>query len=264
MRILLTNDDGYDAPGLLALYRAVRGLPDVEIDVIAPAEPQSGKGHTVSRAIRCRRRELPEIGGITTVEGSPADCIRAALVLEGHPRPDRVIAGINHGGNLGADVYYSGTVAAAREAAFFGIPAVAVSQVVVRGIPDDWPRTTREAAAVLAALVRPDAPPPPHADAALHDRTRRALTDADAPFRPGEPPCWNVNLPGLPAGTATGGVRVVSVSRDPMPLDYQCTREDDGTWHLENVARYLDRKVTANTDVAVAFAGQVAISPMRL
>ena len=113
MRILLTNDDGYDAPGLRALWEAVGLLADVDIDVVAPECVQSGKGHSISRTILCRKVSVEPIGEVVTTDGTPADCVRAALALPGRLRPQWVIAGINRGSNLGVDVYYSGTVAAA-------------------------------------------------------------------------------------------------------------------------------------------------------
>lgn len=153
MRILLTNDDGYDAPGILALWQALRPLPDLELEVIAPAESHSCKGHVFADSIRVRSGRLDPIGAIRIVDGTPADCVCAAMNLPGLARPDWVVAGINRGSNLGVDLYNSGTAAAARQAAIFGVPAIAISQLLRKGKPDDWPRTTREAAAILAAIL---------------------------------------------------------------------------------------------------------------
>ena len=143
MKILLTNDDGYDAPGLRALHEAVKALPGVELSVIAPAVAQSGKGHSITAQFTCRQAAIEPMGRVIVTDGTPADCVRAALHLPSHPRPDWVIAGINHGSNLGVDVYYSATVAAVREAAILGVPAISVSQLVKPPIADDWPSSTR-------------------------------------------------------------------------------------------------------------------------
>src|SRR5262245_1031781 len=110
MKLLLTNDDGIEADGLRALLSAVRGLG--EPVVVAPVGPQSGVSHAVTTDAPVR---VESRGGHFAVHGTPADCIRVGL----HrlcPDAGVVLSGINHGGNLGADVYYSGTVAAVREA----------------------------------------------------------------------------------------------------------------------------------------------------
>lgn len=111
MKLLLTNDDGIDADGLHALLTAVRGLG--EPVVVAPAGPQSGVSHAVTTDGPVRVE--PRGDGRFAVRGTPADCVRVVL----HrlcPDAGLVLSGINHGGNLGADVYYSGTVVAVREA----------------------------------------------------------------------------------------------------------------------------------------------------
>lgn len=127
MRILLTNDDGVHAPGILALHNVLKEKHDVT--VMAPLQERSTTGHTLTLDHPLRVVEIaPNIYGCS---GYPADC---ALMGIGHlmkeRRPDVVISGINRGANLGQDVYYSGTVAAAREATFRGIPSIAVSLVV--------------------------------------------------------------------------------------------------------------------------------------
>lgn len=135
MKLLLTNDDGIDAPGLEALLDAARGVG--EAVVVAPAGPQSGVSHAVTTdtAVRVAERN----SGRFAVSGTPADCVRVGL----HrlcPDAAWVLSGINHGGNLGADVYYSGTVAAVREAVLHGWPSVALSHYRRRGMEFDWPR----------------------------------------------------------------------------------------------------------------------------
>ncbi len=128
MRILATNDDGIMAPGLAALRRALDPLGDVT--VVAPMGPQSAVGHSISlnQPIWCHHIEMA--GGVKGhgVEGSPADCVKLALLeLMKAGKPDLVVSGVNLGANIGINILYSGTVAAAIEAAFCGIPAVAVS-----------------------------------------------------------------------------------------------------------------------------------------
>ncbi len=125
--ILVTNDDGYDAPGLLALAEAMRGLGAVQ--VCAPAVNQSASGHkiTLFQDIAYSRETIG--GGIPAlaVSGSPADCIALSLLGLVDGAPDIVVSGINRGENMGQDLTYSGTVTAALEAAIHGLPAVAFS-----------------------------------------------------------------------------------------------------------------------------------------
>ncbi|MDA7968665.1 MAG: 5'/3'-nucleotidase SurE [Gammaproteobacteria bacterium] len=132
MKILLSNDDGADAPGLAALARTLAG--HFEITVVAPEENQSGASNSLSlrRTLRVRKND----GGFYCVDGTPADCVHLAVAGMLDFRPDLVIAGINHGANLGDDVLYSGTVAAAIEGRFLGLPAIAVSLAVDVGDDD--------------------------------------------------------------------------------------------------------------------------------
>src|SRR5688572_17400184 len=135
MKFLVTNDDGIDAPGLKALAEAAAQLG--EAVVVAPTETLSGCSHrvTTSQPIRVIPRPLSAYA----VEGTPADCVRVALHLVA-PDVAWVLSGINAGGNLGADVWHSGTVAAVREAVLHGFPGIAVSQYRKRGMEVDWRR----------------------------------------------------------------------------------------------------------------------------
>ncbi|MBM4108264.1 MAG: 5'/3'-nucleotidase SurE [Phycisphaerae bacterium] len=144
MRILLTNDDGIHAPGLLALLKAITGgcgpyagsLTEqaVEVLVVAPLTVQSATSHgvTFDEPLMCREETLPEHAGIgIAVDGRPADCVKLALSSIWPERmggqPDLLISGMNAGANCGINVIYSGTVAAALEGAFLGVPSIAVS-----------------------------------------------------------------------------------------------------------------------------------------
>jgi 5'-nucleotidase len=129
MHILLTNDDGLFAPGLAAMYRRLTELGHVT--VVAPAQPKSGAGHSISlEPLICDKLDIMGKFTAFSVEGSPADCVKVALsrlVDDSHGPVDLVVSGINHGANVGVHVFYSGTVAAAVEAAFESVPSVAVS-----------------------------------------------------------------------------------------------------------------------------------------
>lgn len=228
MRVVLTNDDGIDAPGLAALEEAAAVL-GATLVVVAPAECHSGCGHrvTTTRAI-----QVADVGpGRFRVDGTPADCVRLALARL-VPDARLVISGINAGGNLGADVHHSGTVAAAREAALHGVPAVAASQYHRRGTTIDWRRAARWVADVLADL-----------------RGRGPV--------PGE--FWNVNLPDLPAGATAPAVVECAVDASPFGIAYR--RTDDG-WAYES--SYHDRPRVAGGDVDVCFGGRIAVSRVRV
>ncbi len=124
MKILISNDDGYRAPGIEALANAL--APIADITVVAPESNRSGSSNslTLDRPLRVYRSP----GGIYSVNGTPSDCVHVALTGLLAERPDLVVSGINQGQNMGDDTLYSGTVAAATEGFLFGIPAIAFSQ----------------------------------------------------------------------------------------------------------------------------------------
>jgi 5'-nucleotidase len=125
MRILISNDDGYLAPGIVALANALS--PIAEITVVAPDSNRSGSSNslTLDRPLSVYRAE----NGFYFVNGTPSDCVHVALTGGLCPKPDLIVSGINQGQNMGDDTLYSGTVAAATEGFLFGIPAIAFSQV---------------------------------------------------------------------------------------------------------------------------------------
>lgn len=127
MKILISNDDGFQAPGIVALHAALASIPGVEAEVIAPEHNNSAKSNalTLHSPLYVHRAS----NGFRYVNGTPADCVHIALTgLLGY-RPDLVVSGINNGANMGDDTIYSGTVGAAMEGYLFGIPAIAFSQV---------------------------------------------------------------------------------------------------------------------------------------
>jgi len=135
MRILLTNDDGIHAPGLTVLEELARQLSD-DIWIVAPAEEQSGAGHslTLSRPVRLRQHDERRF----SVSGTPTDSVTMALRKVLPAAPDLILSGVNRGANLGDDVTYSGTVSAAMEGTLAGIRSIALSQVYTKeGVGDD-------------------------------------------------------------------------------------------------------------------------------
>lgn len=123
MKILLSNDDGYLAEGLCALAEALRA--HAELFVVAPDRNRSAASNSLTIELPLRAQTMPT--GFIKVDGTPTDCVHLALTGLLLDEPDMVIAGINHGANLGDDVLYSGTVAAATEGRFLGLPAMAIS-----------------------------------------------------------------------------------------------------------------------------------------
>jgi 5'-nucleotidase len=143
MRILISNDDGYQSPGLRALARALEQFG--ETVVVAPDRDRSGASNSLTLSVPVRARRLEN--GFILVEGTPTDCVHIAITGLLDREPDIVVAGINHGPNLGDDVIYSGTVAAAMEGRFLGLPAIAVS------IAAHEPKHLETAARVASSLV---------------------------------------------------------------------------------------------------------------
>jgi 5'-nucleotidase len=158
MRILLSNDDGYQAPGLRALHQAVARV--AETTVVAPDRDRSGASNslTLDHPVRAHRAE----NGFLFVEGTPTDCVHLAITGLLDDEPDMVVSGINAGANMGDDVIYSGTVAAATEGRFLGYPAIAVS------IASHTPRHFDTAARVAVSLIERLCAMPLSADSILN------------------------------------------------------------------------------------------------
>ncbi len=227
MRFILTNDDGIDAPGLRALEAAARQVG--EVIVVAPAEAHSGCSHrvTTNALIRVHPAGTDRIA----VEATPADCVRVARHRFG-PEPAWVLSGVNEGGNLGADVHHSGTVAAVREAVLHGWTGAAFSQYKRKGMAIDWQR--------VAEWVLP----------VLRDLTAR-------PVEPGA--FWNVNLPHLEPGAPAPEVVFCPLDPHPLPLSF---RMEEG--HLRYDGDYHSRRRRAGADVDVCFDGRIAVTQLRL
>ena len=234
MDILLTNDDGCDAPGLTAAYDALSRLGTVH--VVAPMTERSACSHTISlyRPISVERTTRERFGLVHAVDGTPADCVRLAVaeLLEGPI--DLVVAGINSGANTGVDMFYSGTIAGAREAAILGIPAIAVSQAVRAKIDTDWVATGE----ITAELVRE-----------LHCETL-----------PG-PGFWSINLPAPLPDDPKRHVHRVPVATEPVPLMFHRRDGADKTVTQFGYGRaYWVREVTEPSDYSVIRDGGIAVT----
>lgn len=244
-RLLLTNDDGIDAPGLAALERACKDLAE-EIIVVAPRHPASQISHRVTTDTPLALSEHGEDRRFA-VHGAPADCVRVALkgLLEQNP-PDFVISGINYGGNLGRhDFYISGTIAAAREAAFHGIPAAALSHYHRNDLPFCWETATARARRVIQSLREGD----------------------ETSLGRGE--LWNINLPHLPAGAEEPELRSCELENAPLEVAFETEEaagEDDPSIrrHFRYTGRYQSRPHDGASDVAVCFGGDIAMTRLRI
>lgn len=144
MRILLSNDDGYQAPGLKALHASISSIADTV--VVAPDRDRSGASNSLTLDLPIRARTVDN--GVIRVEGTPTDCVHLAITGLLDSEPDMVVSGINAGANMGDDVIYSGTVAAATEGRFLGYPAIAVSNA------SHTPQHLETAARVALELVQ--------------------------------------------------------------------------------------------------------------
>lgn len=153
MKILVTNDDGIGAPGIKALAEALTELG--EVTVVAPDRERSAAGHSLTLHSPLRVFELRE--GWFAVDGTPTDCVNMGIHSLLDAPPDLVVSGINHGGNMGDDITYSGTVAAAMEANLMGIPALAVS-LATYGPSEHFPDAAKVAVQVARMLIRQGLP----------------------------------------------------------------------------------------------------------
>jgi 5'-nucleotidase len=234
-RILVTNDDGVNAVGVKALKRIALAISD-DVWVVAPETNQSGAAHslTLSRPLRVRRHGDRRF----SVDGTPTDCVLIALQrIVGEDEPvDLVLSGINHGANLGEDVTYSGTVAAAMEATLFKVPAIAFSQVCEDRQNIKWPTAERYAPEVIERLLSM-----PWPDDLL----------------------VNVNFPDRPADEVAG-VRVTTQGKRKIG-DTLLERVDPrGEPYLWIGALREDPRTREGTDLAAVAAGYVSVTPIHL
>ena len=228
VRILLTNDDGIHSDGLTKLEEALRELGDVY--VVAPASEMSGASHslTLSRPLRIRRIDERH----WTVDGTPTDCVTLALnqILGADERPDICCSGINHGGNLGDDATYSGTVAGALEATILGVPGLAFSLVARENF--DFTHAARFAVTAARKVLEEGLP-------------EGTLLNINVP--PGEVAGVRVTRQGIKKARP-----IITEHIDPRGKAYYWIGEE-----------YYGTSAEDGTDYAAVEAGLVAVTPMR-
>jgi 5'-nucleotidase len=230
-RILLTNDDGVRAPGILALAKALQSVG--EVTIVAPAENQSGKGHSISITDPVYVDPVSLPGGIEALgaTATPASCVKVAMLALLKARPDIVVSGINRGYNLGMTSYVSGTVGGAREGALQGVPAVASSMDVRGGA--DYEAAAKVTAEVVARVKANGLP----AGVFL-----------------------NVNIP---AGQPKG-VRMATQSRLMGVETWVEQTTPRGRRLYWNDFKDSDADDDASTDVAIVAQGFASVTPLRI
>ena len=243
MKILITNDDGIDAEGMQCLVEVL--AKKAECYVVAPDQGRSCCSHGVTTGSSLD--VVSRTGNQWTVSGTPADCVRVGLLYL-NLKPDWVVSGVNHGGNLGVDILYSGTAAGAREASLFGVPSVAISQYMRRDVERDWRLNARRAETVFQKILARERP--------------------GAGF-------WNVNLPALPLDVTSLEFPVSICDPESQSLSYSMEEIEKNSeisgktltnaepTELRTVlykSNYQARPRDPGTDVDLCFGGHATVS----
>jgi 5'-nucleotidase len=228
-RVLLTNDDGYQAEGLRALAEQFK---DYDVQIVAPSWERSGAAQslTLRQPIVCQRVAQNE----WAIDGTPADCVIVALHRLLNEKPDVVISGINHGANLGENVYYSGTVGAAREAAIHHVPSLAISLCSKR-VNSDFVPSARLARQTVELILKEKLP---------------------------DQVVLNVNVP----ESWRGGVRFTRQSKKITRTVLREGEDPRGRPYFWLSEQRIDRdmELDAESDYAAIFAGEVSVTPLHL
>ena len=238
MHILLTNDDGLFAPGLAALHSSL--LCFGEVSVVAPELAQSASGHalTIREALVCVQQQVsPDLTG-WALSGRPADCVKLAIRELLDKPPDLVVSGLNFGANVGINVIYSGTVAAAVEAAFFRIPAIAFSMEIVPGQDQNQINESLQRAAQLSAQILTQA---------LEVGLAKGVV-------------LNVNIP---ARANPRGVRFVRQSTVGINDHYHRHQDAQGTLRYTMSAEFAFAGKTPDSDVWALSEGFITVTPLH-
>jgi 5'-nucleotidase len=236
MLILLTNDDGISAPGLVALYRELAQMG--EVHVVAPDSVQSAAGHgiTLTTPLLTNRVKVADAFTGVAVDGRPADCVKLAVSHLLPRPPDLVVSGMNSGANVGINVVYSGTVAAAIEAAFLGLPAIAVSLHLGSDGPADFTQAARYARWTIEQIT-------------------------GAGLKPGQ--VASVNLPALKPGETPAGVKILRQCTRPWIDSYERRQDPRGRDYFWNSSVFTLGPTEDDTDVAALRERYITITPLQ-
>lgn len=233
LRILISNDDGINAPGIKVLERIARTLSK-DVWVVAPETEQSAAGHslTIRRPLRVRKVSARRFA----VDGTPTDAVLLGVnhVLKGKKKPDLVLSGINRGANLGEDVTYSGTVAAAMEGTILGIPSIALSQCMEHGHPVKWGTAEHWAGKVIRqALAR--------------GWSRNVLL--------------NLNFPDVVAASVTG-VELTRQGKRKIGDEIVERKDPRGESYVWIGAQRAEERSVAGTDIEAVYRGAITVTPL--
>lgn len=238
MIVLLTNDDGVFADGLAALCSEFEKQDDVEVFVVAPDRERSASGHSITMHQPLRVDEVniqtTRVRPAWAVSGTPADCTKLAVKALLPACPDIVVSGINRGPNLGTDVFYSGTVSAAIEAAMLGIPAIAISVAADENV--DYSLASRFTASVARMVVEKGLP----RDTIL-----------------------NVNVPGLPA-SEIAGVAVTSLGKSRFNDRFEKRLDPRGRAYYWLTGELMTLDDGPDTDVGAIQKNLISVTPVQL
>ncbi len=233
-RILVSNDDGIEAPGIKVLSRVAESL-SADVWVVAPETEQSGAGHslTLRRPLRIRRLEERRYA----VDGTPTDCVLLAIneILKDR-KPTLVLSGVNRGGNLGEDVTYSGTVAAAMEGTVLGVPSIALSQEYPNGGPVPWDTAETLAPDLIRRLCAISWP-------------RNTLI--------------NVNFPAV-GPDQVSGIRAAAQSRRKIGDQIVTGRDPRGAPYYWIGSMRTEDPTVAGTDLNAVHTNAVAVTPIDM
>lgn len=233
LRILISNDDGINAPGIKVLERIARTISK-DVWVVAPETEQSAAGHslTIRRPLRVRKVSARRFA----VDGTPTDAVLLGVnhVLKGRKKPDLVLSGINRGANLGEDVTYSGTVAAAMEGTILGIPAIALSQTLTPPHPVKWGTAEHWAPQVIRALL-------------AKGWSRNVLV--------------NVNFPDVVSGSVTG-IEVTRQGKRKIGDEIVERRDPRGEPYVWIGAQRAEDRSTPGTDIEAVVRGAISVTPL--
>ena len=240
-KILVTNDDGYEAKGLLCLVEALKELDDVEVTVVAPANEKSACGHSLT-LVRPLRFVGVDDNFFKLDDGTPSDCVYLSLsTIFVDSRPDLLVSGINRGSNMGEDITYSGTAAGAMEGILHGIPSIAISQVMDFTDPDGDFRLAQETIKKLVLKIK------------------------DGSFPLPEREFLNVNIP---AKVTKAKMQVTYVSYRIYANDAHMHRNPRGEEHYWlglHPLNFLPRAAAKGvSDYEAIEAGNISITPIQL
>jgi 5'-nucleotidase len=235
MRILISNDDGIHAPGLKILEEIASTLSK-DVWVVAPESEQSGASHSLTLTLPLRVRKIK--AKRFAVTGTPTDCVMMAInqIMAKSP-PDLVLSGVNRGSNMGEDVTYSGTVAAAMEATLLGVPAIAMSQVMQHGEPVKWSTAATHGPKVVKQLLKAGWP-------------KGILI--------------NVNFPNVPADEVKGVTVCAQGQRDQSALAIDARIDARNVPYYWLGIRRSNATYPEAVDLGAVGHGKIAVTPLHI